>query len=294
MSDKKVGADNFVAYLKTLGVNGIMVEEKERMMGYESSFEYKGEEFKPPTDKIKRMYDTIISQFRNHQARNPIKLVVSFQVAMEDYNDKQKAKQERESMFGEDTRLQEFLKEEGIEKDRQRAMLRTQILELLEPQGLYGEETKKVIDRSDKYGIAGIGESRTGKGIQVSTGVGVHKNVGEASHTAKLTDNQAKEIRRIYWAGKVDKTKKISQTQLARDYGLSPQAISGLINRYYYSHIPLVENEPEEFLEKPSGTSRRVLSKAKKEGSQVLLNKEGKLRLTDESILSGRKKLEEK
>lgn len=207
--------------------------------------------------------------------------------------------EEQNAMFEEDTRLRQRQLEEAeaiiVAKERQRAMMRTQILELLEPQ------PKQIIDRSDKYGVALIGGSKGG-GRGEQTGTGMHINVGQDSPNAKITDKQAQEIRTRYWAGKTGHGQRITHLQLSKEYGYSSHnAITRVINRTSYSHLPQVEYEPESQLEKLNYTAQEVIRNARKEGSQVipnkegvLLNKEGKIRLTDETILAQRKKPEKK
>jgi hypothetical protein len=258
-SGKMMVKNDFLQLLKSLGVDtGEGFEIRGGMNQGYIILDYKGSHFIPKTDKTIKVYKELLSLFINPTSS---------------------ASYLRNTLNIFQRRIDEE-KELSLEEERKKAMERVKIEE-------------EVKDYSDKYG-AGVIKGAVGDGQGRHTGLGVHVNLGEKSASSKLTDRQASDIRRRYWTGKVDKTKRITQKALAEEYGLVEQSISGLINRYYYSHIPLVENEPREYLDKPNATERRVLTKVRKAGKEALIGKGGRVRLPDELVLEPRKKLEEK
>lgn len=190
----------------------------------------------------------------------------------------------------------EMLQQEArtLEAERERAMFRVHFEEMLEPKAHYGEQMKQVKDWSNRYG-ANMQPTSMSRIEYFATGVGTHTSVGEANARALLTDAQAQEILRRYWAGKRGGGTKITQRQLAKEYGLSSQgSIAGIINRTNWVHLPRVPYEPDSHYLKRSKREKKSMKKAKEEGVELILNKEGRLRLPDEIILKQRKPKKEK
>jgi predicted DNA binding protein len=258
-SGKMMVKNDFLEVLKSLGVDtGKGFEIRGGMNQGYIILDYKGSHFIPKTDKTKKIYKDLLSSFINPSSSTSYL---------------------RNTLGILQVRINEE-KELSAEEERKKAMEIPKIEE-------------EVKDFSDRYGVGVIkGGGEGGQGLH--TGTGVHVNVGEKAGKSKITDKQASDIRRRYWTGKVDKTKRITQEALAKEYGMGEPTISGLINRYYYSHIPLVENEPKEYLDKPNATQRRVLTRVRKAGKEALIGKGGGARLPDELVLAGRKKPEEK
>ena len=149
-----------------------------------------------------------------------------------------------------------------------------------------------VVDLSRVFGER-HGEKHTGsEGRVEATGLGMHQAVGEQSVRAKLTDEIAQQIRREYWASGEPKgvggggvVREAGFGTLANRYGISKAAISYVIHRRTWVHLPRVEGEPEENLKKLSETERRVVKKAKEQGVEPERNKLGRLALPPDVVV---------
>jgi len=164
------------------------------------------------------------------------------------------------------------------EEERLQAMIRPYVKE-------------NVVDRSTE--VIGHETSKAGT-IDMSgysaTGVGQRKNIGEKNAKAKLTPQQANEIRTRYWSGKFGGGEFISQYTLAKEYGLTQPGITTIINRTTWDYLPRVPHEPDSHFTKLNTTAKNVRRIAKKEGTEVIESKSGSIKRTDASILAQRKK----
>jgi len=164
------------------------------------------------------------------------------------------------------------------EEERLQAMIRPYVKE-------------DVVDRSTEV----IGHETSKEGTidmsgYLATGVGQRRNIGEKNAKAKLTPQQANEIRTRYWSGQFGGGEVISQKALAKEYGLTQPGLSAIINRTTWDYLPRVPLEPDSHFTKLNTTAKHVSRIAKKEGTEVIESKSGSVKRTDASILAQRKK----
>jgi len=159
------------------------------------------------------------------------------------------------------------------------------------------------IDKSDKFS-GGLNEVprqvQEYSGLK-GTGMSQHLQYGEKHKFAKLTDETAQAIRKEYWGGGGNRKtagggKKVagSQQQLADKYGVSREAIRYVLNRSSWIHLPQVEGEPDENMNKTSMNERKTLKLAKELGVEPIRNKIGRLALPEEVVLKLRKEATER
>lgn len=121
-----------------------------------------------------------------------------------------------------------------------------------------------------------------------STGMSQHLQYGEKHHKATLNDELAQKIRREYWSGGLKKPgqrREGSTTSLAEKYGVSKPAISSMLQRKTWVHLPQVEGEPDENMQRLSVNEKRVTERAKELGVELVRNKIGRLALPEEVVL---------
>ena len=152
------------------------------------------------------------------------------------------------------------------------------------------------IDRSDIYssGLKG-GNAPTLEGG--STGMSQHIQYGEKHARAKLNDELAQKIRREYWSGGLKKSgqkREGSYSSLAEKYGVSLSSVKTLIGRETWIHLPQVEGEPDENMERLSVNEKKVIERAKELGVEPIRNKIGRLALPEDVVLKLRSEASKK
>ena len=144
------------------------------------------------------------------------------------------------------------------------------------------------IDRSDIFGKK-VEEHNVIPLEGGSTGMSQHLQYGEKHKKATLTDELAQKIRKEYWlSGGVKiggKKREGSRTSLAEKYGVGLGAITSLLERRTWVHLPQVEGEPDENMQRLSNNEKKVMQRAKELGVEPIRNKIGRLALPEEVVV---------